>query len=142
GQHNQQLVPPEQHEFLPSLGQDLLHSGISDLRDSMSDMNTSSREKGTGCPATTRTPACASSALACCLWSSFSVTTCRRLPNKETREGPNFFFNAARARSGWSTSSSYSDPFMLAFTSLGEPWAMISPATMKPRRLHCSASSK
>jgi hypothetical protein len=34
------------------------------------------------------------------------TTTCRRSPNSETREAPNFFFKAARARSGWSTSIS------------------------------------
>src|SRR5262245_54751709 len=47
-QENQQLVAPEQHEFLQSLSPDFLHSGISDLRDSMSEMNTSSNENGIG----------------------------------------------------------------------------------------------
>src|SRR5262245_7008185 len=47
-EENQQFVAPEQHEFFPRLSQDFLHSGISDLRDSMSEMKTSSRENGTG----------------------------------------------------------------------------------------------
>src|SRR5262245_47059005 len=99
-QEDQQLVAPEQHEFFPSLSQDFLHSGISDRRDSMSEMNTSSRENGTGFLAVIRTPASCSTASASRFCSSFSVTMCNRSPNSETREAPNFFFNAAKARSG------------------------------------------
>ena len=61
-QQDQQLVTPEQPEFLHRLGQDFLHSGISDLRDSMSEIKTSSSENGTGfLSVRTWTPASSSS---------------------------------------------------------------------------------
>src|SRR5262249_3644692 len=99
-QHNQQLVPAEQHEFLPGLSEDFLHRGISDLRDSISEIKTSSSENSTGLSAAIRTPASRKTVPASRFCSSFCTTTCRRSPNKETREAPNFFFNAPRARSG------------------------------------------
>src|SRR5207302_6361599 len=105
-QKNKQPVAPEEHEFLPGLSHDFLHSGISDLRDSMSEMKTSSSENGTPFALAAETPASPSTVSASRFCSSFSTTTCNRSPNSETRDAPNFFFNAARARSGWSTSIS------------------------------------
>ena len=55
-QQNEQLVAPEQHEFLPGLSHDFLHSGISDLRDSMSEIKTSSSENGTPFALAAETP--------------------------------------------------------------------------------------
>src|SRR5262249_28090896 len=105
-QQNEQLVAAKQREFLPSLGQDFLHSGISDLRDSMSEINTSSTETPTRFPKTIPTPPPLNAPPAARFSSSFCTTTCMRSPNSETRDGPNFFLSTASARSGWSTSIS------------------------------------
>src|SRR5262249_53096391 len=123
GQQDQQLVAPEQPPLLDCLGQNLLHSGIADLRDSMSEINTSSSENSAGFQESTLTPALSSSAAASFCCASFSATRCSLSPKSDTRDAPNFFFRAVSARSGWSVSISESDPFIAALTSPGDPAA-------------------
>ena len=51
GEYDHEIVAPEQAPLLQCLGPDFLHyAGINALRDSISEMKTSSRENWVGCP--------------------------------------------------------------------------------------------
>ena len=105
-------------------------------------MKTSSRENCVGIQESTVTPAsfnrCGGSLL---LFVIFRHKVQMVAKQRDARSAE-LLFQTCAGLDRLVRSISESDPFMLAFTSLGEPCAIISPATMKPKLLHCSASSR
>src|SRR5665213_1718479 len=144
-----QLVPRDLGEFLAHLRENSAHyssfATLPCLRAfSTTTMKTSSREYGSSYESLTSMPAAFSFEMVSFLpvSASSSVITCSRSPKSDTRHRSSFSRSRSAAFCGWSTMNSSKCPPCLLFTSRGVPSATSSPATMKPRRLHCSASSR